>query len=57
MNTRHNNVECVDGIKLKLTTKFVNDSIACETIVNNMPLTPGYGTWGDQLIIIGRKIV
>jgi antirestriction protein ArdC len=43
------NVECVEGIKLKLPTKFVNDSIdACEAIVNDMPSRPIIEHGGDQ---------
>jgi antirestriction protein ArdC len=43
------NVECVDGVKLKLPTKFVNDSIdACETIVNDMPSRPVIEHGGDK---------
>lgn len=43
------NVEYVDGVKLKLPTKFVNDSIdACETIVNDMPSRPVIEHGGDK---------
>jgi antirestriction protein ArdC len=43
------NVECVDGVKLKLPTTFVNDSIdACETIVNDMPSRPVIEHGGDK---------
>lgn len=43
------NVDCVEGVKLKLPAKFVNDSIeACETIVNDMPSIPVIDHGGDQ---------
>ena len=42
------NVDHVEGIKLKLPSKFVNDSIdACETIVNDMPSRPTIEHGGD----------
>lgn len=43
------NVDCVEGIKLKLPTKYLNDSIdVCETIVNEMPSKPIIEHGGDQ---------
>jgi antirestriction protein ArdC len=43
------NIECVEGIKLKLPTKHVNDSIEyCESIINNMPSKPIVEHGGDQ---------
>jgi antirestriction protein ArdC len=43
------NVECVEGIKLKLPAKYVNDSIeCCENIVNEMPSKPVIDHGGDE---------
>jgi antirestriction protein ArdC len=43
------NVECVEGIKLKLPAKYVNDSIeCCESIVNEMPSKPVIDHGGDE---------
>ena len=43
------NVDCVEGVKLKLPTIFVNDSIyACEKIINEMPSRPIIEHGGDK---------
>lgn len=43
------NVECVEGVKLKLPTKFVNDSNEyCETVINGMHNKPMIVHGGDQ---------
>ncbi len=43
------NVECVEDIKLKLPTKYVNDPIdMCETIINDMPSRPVIEHRGDK---------
>jgi antirestriction protein ArdC len=43
------NVECVEGIKLKLPAKYINDSIeCCENIVNEMPSKPVIDHGGDE---------
>jgi antirestriction protein ArdC len=43
------NVECVEGIKLKLPAKYINDSIeCCESIVNEMPSKPVIDHGGDE---------
>jgi antirestriction protein ArdC len=43
------NVECVEGIKLKLPTKYANDSIEqCENIITDMPSKPIIEHGGDQ---------
>jgi antirestriction protein ArdC len=43
------NIDCVEGIKLKLPTKHVNDPIEyCESIINDMPSKPIVEHGGDQ---------
>lgn len=43
------NVDCVEGIKLKLPNKYVNDPIeVCETIINEMPSKPIIEHGGDE---------
>jgi antirestriction protein ArdC len=43
------NIECVDGVKLKLPTKYVNDSNEyCESIINDMPSKPVIEHGGDK---------
>jgi antirestriction protein ArdC len=43
------NIECIDGIKLKLPTKYVNNPIdQCETIISEMPLKPIIEHGGDK---------
>jgi antirestriction protein ArdC len=43
------NIECIDGIKLKLPTKYVNDPIdQCETIISEMPSKPIIEHGGDK---------
>ena len=43
------NIECVEGIKLKLPTKYVNDSIEqCENIINDMQSKPIIEHGGDE---------
>jgi antirestriction protein ArdC len=43
------NIDCVEGIKLKLPTKYVNDPIeCCENIINDMPCKPIIEHGGDQ---------
>jgi antirestriction protein ArdC len=43
------NIECVEGIKLKLPVKYVNDSIEqCESIINDMPSKPIIEHGGDE---------
>lgn len=43
------NVECVDGVKLNLPTKYVNDPIEeCERIVRDMPSKPIIEHGGDE---------
>lgn len=43
------NVDCVEGVKLKLPTKYVNDPIdMCETIINDMPSRPVIEYGGDK---------
>lgn len=43
------NVECVEGVKLKLPTKYVNDPIEhCEKIINEMPSKPMVEHGGDE---------
>ena len=43
------NVECVEGVKLELPTKYVNDPIdMCETIINDMPSRPVIEHGGDK---------
>jgi antirestriction protein ArdC len=43
------NIECVDCVKFKLPTKYVNDAIEnCESIVGNMPSRPVIEHGGDQ---------
>lgn len=43
------NIECVEGIKLKLPVKYVNDSIEqCERIINDMPSKPLIEHGGDE---------
>lgn len=43
------NIECVEGVKLKLPTKYVNDSIEqCESIINDMPSKPIIEHGGDE---------
>jgi antirestriction protein ArdC len=43
------NIECVDGVKLKLPTKYVNDSNEyCESISNDMPSKPIIEHGGDK---------
>lgn len=43
------NIECVEGIKLKLLTKYVNDSIEqCESIINEIPSKPIIEHGGDE---------
>ena len=42
------NVDCVEGVKLKLPTRYVNDPIeCCETIINDMPSKPIIEHGGD----------
>jgi antirestriction protein ArdC len=43
------NIECVDGINIKLPTKYVNDPIEqAETIIRDMPSKPIIEHGGDQ---------
>jgi antirestriction protein ArdC len=43
------NIECVEGVKLKLLTKYVNDPIEhCEKIINEMPSKPMIEHGGDE---------
>ena len=43
------NIECVEGIKLKLLTKYVNDPIEqCESIINEVPSKPIIEHGGDE---------
>ena len=43
------NVDCVEGVKLKLPTRYVNDPIeCCETIINGMPSKPIIEHGGDE---------
>lgn len=43
------NIECVDGINIKLPTKYVNDPIEqAETIISDMPSKPIIEHGGDQ---------
>jgi antirestriction protein ArdC len=43
------NVDCVEGVKLKLPTKNINDSIdMCENIINDMPSRPIIEHGGDK---------
>lgn len=43
------NVDCVEGVKLKLPTKYVNDSNEyCENIISEMPSKPTIVHGGDQ---------
>lgn len=43
------NVDCIDGVKLKLPERFINDPVdACETIVNDMPSKPMIEHGGDE---------
>jgi len=43
------NIECVDGVKLKLPSSYVNDPIdLCETIINDMPSRPVIEHGGDE---------
>jgi antirestriction protein ArdC len=43
------NVDCVEGTKLKLPTRYINDSIDnCESIVSNMPSKPIIEHGGDE---------
>ena len=43
------NVDYVEGVKLKLPTRYVNDPIeCCETIINDMPSKPVIKHGGDE---------
>ena len=43
------NVDCIDGIRLKLPERYANDPIdACETIVKDMPSKPIIEHGGDE---------
>jgi antirestriction protein ArdC len=43
------NIDCVDGIRLKLPTSYVNDPIeTCESVINDMPLRPVIRHGGDE---------
>lgn len=43
------NIECVEGIKLELPTKYVNDPIEhCESIINEIPSKPIIEHGGDE---------
>jgi antirestriction protein ArdC len=43
------NIDCVEGVKLKLPTMYVNDPIeSCETIINDMPSKPVIEHGGHQ---------
>ena len=43
------NIECVEGVKLKLPAKYVNDPIEhCEKIINEMPSKPMVEHGGDE---------
>lgn len=43
------NVDCVEGLKLKLPTSYVNDPIgSCEMIINDMPSKPVIEHGGDE---------
>jgi antirestriction protein ArdC len=43
------NIECVEGVKLKLPSSYVNDRIdLCETIINDMPSKPVIEHGGDE---------
>jgi antirestriction protein ArdC len=43
------NVDCVEGVKLKLPTSYVNDPIeCCEAIINDMPSKPIIEHGGDE---------
>lgn len=58
------NVECVDGVKLKLPSSYANDPIdLCETLINEMPSRPlieyggdePYYNWREDRIRIPRR--
>jgi antirestriction protein ArdC len=43
------NIDCVDGVKLKLPSTYINEPIQfCETIINEMPSKPVIEQGGDQ---------
>jgi antirestriction protein ArdC len=43
------NIECVEGVKFTLPTKYVNDAIeSCDNIVNEMPSKPIIEHGGDE---------
>jgi antirestriction protein ArdC len=43
------NIECVEGIKIKLPTKYSNDRLEqCETIISDMPSKPVIEHGGDE---------